>query len=240
LGLEHCWILLGAGDLGVAAADGRAMETRLLGIRRCRFMSSTVDIGPRTSATTVVSTTASAILVLDFAGGRWVGNSFAYNRTVSNVDTHVFRNTYDEPANHKATVSGVSYNGGPDGTKSAPTAQERAVAAESHIPPTPLPRQNVTLAARTPALMPRMLVNVNRRAGAAVDRHSVAGNQKPVAVSAPTGLAAHGTAAPPSIGQYALTRVPPSTSVSHPRVAVMRSSTRALTRNTATRQHRAH
>jgi WXXGXW repeat (2 copies) len=49
----------------------------------------------------------------------------------------------------------VSYNGGPGGITAAATAQERAAAAEPHIPPTALQRQISQQAAGNPALMAR-------------------------------------------------------------------------------------
>jgi hypothetical protein len=90
-----------------------------------------------------------------FVGGRWVGNSFAYNRTVYNVDTAVFHNTYNESVVNNVALNKVSYNGGPGGITAAPTAQERAAAAEPHIPPTALQRQRSQQAAGNPGLMAR-------------------------------------------------------------------------------------
>ena len=69
-----------------------------------------------------------------FAGGRWVGNSFAYNRTVTNVNVTVVHNTYNETViNNNVTVNRVSYNGGAGGVAAAPTAQERMAAQEQHV-----------------------------------------------------------------------------------------------------------
>jgi hypothetical protein len=90
-----------------------------------------------------------------FVGGRWVGNSFAYNRSVYNVDTAVIHNTYNEPVVNNVAFNKVSYNGGPGGITAAATAQERAAAAEPHIPPTVLQRQRIQQAAGNPALMAR-------------------------------------------------------------------------------------
>jgi hypothetical protein len=89
-----------------------------------------------------------------FVGGRWVGNSFAYNRSVYHVDAAVIHNTYNESVVN-GVANKVSYNGGPGGITAAATAQERVAAAESHIPPTALQRQRVQQAAANPALMAR-------------------------------------------------------------------------------------
>jgi hypothetical protein len=90
-----------------------------------------------------------------YAGGRWVGNSFAYNRAVNNLNATVIRNTYQEPVIINGTVNKVSYNGGPAGTNAAPTAQERAASAEAHVPATSqtshMPKAPQPAVARTPA-----------------------------------------------------------------------------------------
>jgi WXXGXW repeat (2 copies) len=70
---------------------------------------------------------------IGYAGGRWLGNAFAYNRAVNNVNASVFRHIYDEPVVSHAGFSRVSYNGGPGGTSNVPTAQER-LAAQSRLP----------------------------------------------------------------------------------------------------------
>jgi hypothetical protein len=121
-----------------------------------------------------------------FAGGRWVGNTFAYNRTVSNVDTSVIHSTYNEAVANNVTLYKPSYNGGLGGTTAAPTAQERFVAAEPHIPPTPQQRQRVQQAAKNPALTPQ-----------ANPGHPVVAMQPPAVFHTPATAGAH-TAAPPA------------------------------------------
>jgi len=76
-----------------------------------------------------------------YAGGRWVGNSFSYNRSVNNLNATVIRNVYSEAAAAPANTGRVSYNGGPGGTTASPSAQERAAAAEPHAAPTAQQRQ---------------------------------------------------------------------------------------------------
>jgi hypothetical protein len=70
-----------------------------------------------------------------FAGGRWVGSSFAYNRAVNNVSVSLVHNSYTASVPVSAATNKVSYNGGPGGISAAPSAQERAAAAEAHLPP---------------------------------------------------------------------------------------------------------
>ena len=122
-----------------------------------------------------------------FAGGRWVGNTFAYNRTVSNVDTSVIHSTYNEAVANNVTLYKPSYNGGLGGTTAAPTAQERFVAAEPHIPPTPQQRQRVQQAAKNPALTPQ----------ANPGHPAVVAMQPPAVFHTPATAGAH-TAAPPA------------------------------------------
>lgn len=90
-----------------------------------------------------------------FTGGRWVGNAFAYNKAVSNLNSNIIHNTYSETPAGNTVVSKVSYNGGPGGIAALPTAQERAAASESHIPATPLQHRYVQQAARPPTLVAR-------------------------------------------------------------------------------------
>jgi hypothetical protein len=80
-----------------------------------------------------------------YTGGRWIGTAFAYNRAVNNVNAHLFHHVYDEPSH--GGISRVSYNGGPGGTVSVPTAEER-IAAQSRLPSQP---QRMS---RTPAVAP--------------------------------------------------------------------------------------
>jgi hypothetical protein len=89
-----------------------------------------------------------------FAGGRWVGNSFAYNRAVVNVNVNI-HNTYNETVVNRVSVTRVSYNGGPGGTAAAPSSQERQWASERHFPPTGSQHQHVQEAFRNPALSAR-------------------------------------------------------------------------------------
>jgi len=87
-----------------------------------------------------------------FAGGRWAGNSFAYNRSVNNVSVTNIHNTYNETVINNVSVTKVSYNGGAGGVAAVPTPQERAVAQEPHVAPTPMQRQHIQEAAKNPAL----------------------------------------------------------------------------------------
>lgn len=59
-----------------------------------------------------------------FYGGGWRGNTFYYNKTVTNVNVTVVKNVYNQPVTINK-VTKVSFNGGPNGLKSQPTAEQK-------------------------------------------------------------------------------------------------------------------
>jgi hypothetical protein len=148
-----------------------------------------------------------------FAGGRWVGNSFAYNRSVNNVDASVIHNTYNETVVSNVTLNKVSYNGGPGGTTAAATAQEKAAAAEPHIPPTALQRQISQQAAGNPALMAR--ANDGHPSIAVAHRASVSSAPRvaraPGAIASTAASTAHATVAPRTVNVPNRAHSPPIT-----------------------------
>jgi hypothetical protein len=119
-----------------------------------------------------------------FGGGRWEGNHFAYNTAVVNVNRTVIHNTYNETIVNNVTVNHVSYNGGPNGVRAAPTPQERSFAREQHVPPTPAQVQHVQEANRNPALF----------AHANGGHPAIAATARPAAFSGPGVISAHGAA----------------------------------------------
>ena len=106
-----------------------------------------------------------------FSGGRWVGNSFAYDKSVYARSSHVQ----------------VSYHGGPGGTSLAATAQERALALEPHISPTALQRHSLLQAVSLPRPKPQQGPIRVSHPGPAADRAAVAAI--PRSMSAPTARA---------------------------------------------------
>ena len=68
-----------------------------------------------------------------YHGGYWNHGAFVYNTAVTNVNTTIIHNTYNETVvvNH-TTVNNVSFNGGQGGVAAQPTAQEKLAAAEQH------------------------------------------------------------------------------------------------------------
>jgi len=107
---------------------------------------------------------------------------------VMNVNVTNVHNTYNETVINNVSVTKVSYNGGPGGTAAVPTAQERAAASESHVPPTPMQRQHVQEAARNPALSAR----------ANGGHPAIAATPRPGAFNAPGVVGAHGAGTPPN------------------------------------------
>jgi hypothetical protein len=138
-----------------------------------------------------------------FDGGRWVGNSFAYNSAVNNLNVNIIRNTYSETVANNVTANRVSFNGGPGGTTAVPTLQERAAAAEPHIPPTPLQRQSMLRAANNSALVAKANVakaNVAKAnvAKANVAHPAVSVPHRPTASNVPQAAEAQGTGGQPA------------------------------------------
>ncbi len=86
-----------------------------------------------------------------FAGGRWVGGSFSYNRAVVNVGASAsITNVYNEKVVVNNTTN-VSFNGR-GGIQAQPNAQELAAAREPHTPPTGQQLQHQQLASKNPDL----------------------------------------------------------------------------------------
>jgi hypothetical protein len=86
-----------------------------------------------------------------YYGGRWVGNTFRYNRAVTRVNTSVIRNTYVNKQVVKNTGSRASFNG-PGGATAKATAQEQTAAKAEHIPATSAQQSRVEAAKNNPDL----------------------------------------------------------------------------------------
>jgi len=85
-----------------------------------------------------------------FEGGRWDGDHFAYNRSVTNIrDVHI-TNVYNEQVTVINNTSRASFNG-PNGVPAKPTEAELAVAKERHVAPTAAQVSHVRAAAHTEA-----------------------------------------------------------------------------------------
>jgi hypothetical protein len=129
-----------------------------------------------------------------YMGGRWAGNTFEYNRAVNNVNASVVHHVYDEPVVSHAGYSRVSYNGGPGGTSSVPTAQER-LAAASRLPPQP-ERMYLQPAPRPAPSTPSATHQVEPAPARVVSRTPTAADPRQRGVSAATPARAPANAAP--------------------------------------------
>jgi len=101
-----------------------------------------------------------------FEGGRWDGDHFFYNRSVTNVNVTNIHNVYNTTViNNNTTVNRVSYNGGEGGITARPTAEEQAAENDRHIPPVAAQTQHVQAARANPQM--RASVNQGKPAIAA-------------------------------------------------------------------------
>jgi WXXGXW repeat (2 copies) len=85
-----------------------------------------------------------------YEGGRWDHGAFYYNRTVNNLEGAPVRNVYEKTVVVNNAASGVSFNGGKNGTIAKPTTEERAYDRENHFAPTGQQQQHVQLSAKDP------------------------------------------------------------------------------------------
>jgi hypothetical protein len=139
-----------------------------------------------------------------FAGGRWIGNSFAYNRAVTNVNANVIHNLYDETVAHHVAFNGVSYNGGPGGTTAIPTAQEKLAAAQLRLQYQP---QRVHIQPSSPSVAPTAQAGAHS-ASAVLPRQAV--------LNAPGAKTAHSIVALPAASRANYIRAPANTIVRAP------------------------
>ena len=138
-----------------------------------------------------------------YAGGRWVGNSFHYNTAVTNVNTTVIHNTYNQTVvnnitvvNNNTHITQTSYAGGP-GTRATPNAQEMAVAHEAHTAATPMQMQHESAARANPELA---AAHNQGRPPVAATTHAGAFSGAGVTAAKPVGTPWH-PSAPPAVAR---------------------------------------
>jgi hypothetical protein len=139
-----------------------------------------------------------------FVGGRWIGNSFAYNRAITNVNANVIHNSYDEAVAHHVAFNGVSYNGGPGGTTAVPTAQEKLAAAQLRLQYQP---QRVYIQPASSNVAATAQAGSAHSAGAVVPRQAV--------LNAPATKTMHQIVAPHAASHATYVRAPGNTTA-HP------------------------
>jgi len=137
-----------------------------------------------------------------FVGGRWIGNSFAYNRAVTNVNAKVIHNFYDEAVVHHIASNRVSYNGGPGGTTAIPSAQEKLAAAQLRLQQQP---QRIHIQPSSPNPTPMGQAGSAHPENAVVPRQAVS--------NAPGAETAHRIVVPPAVSHTNYVRAPVNTTV---------------------------
>jgi WXXGXW repeat (2 copies) len=115
---------------------------------------------------------------IGFGGGRWQGGAFSYNSSVTNINTTVVHNTYNETVVVAPGANRTSFNGGPGGTTVAPTAAEKAQMSAQHMPPVAAQTQHLQAASTNRALFASVnhgspAIAATARAGDFSPAHSV-------------------------------------------------------------------
>ena len=87
-----------------------------------------------------------------YEGGRWDNGHFAYNQSVSHIDSARNRNFYNTKVEDNNRGNRVSFNGGNGGVQVRATSQQEAVGRERHIAPVAAQTQHVQSARANPEL----------------------------------------------------------------------------------------
>jgi hypothetical protein len=114
-----------------------------------------------------------------YAGGYWREGSFYYNRSVSNVNVNVVRNTYNTTVVNNTNINRVSYNGGAGGINAQPTAAEQAAMRQRHTQATPAQLRHEQASSTNRAMLAS--VNQGRPSIAATPRAGAFGHANAVA-----------------------------------------------------------
>jgi hypothetical protein len=87
-----------------------------------------------------------------YEGGRWDNGHFAYNQSVSRIDSSRNRNFYNTKVEDNNRGNRVSFNGGNGGVQVRATSQQEAVGRERHIAPVAAQTQHTQSARANPEL----------------------------------------------------------------------------------------
>jgi hypothetical protein len=87
-----------------------------------------------------------------YEGGRWDNGHFAYNQSVSHVDSSRDRNVYNTRVDDSNVGNRVSFNGGNGGVQVRATTQEEAASRERHVAPVAAQTQHAQSARANPDL----------------------------------------------------------------------------------------
>jgi hypothetical protein len=101
-----------------------------------------------------------------YVGGRWRGNTFAYNTAVSNVDPARVRIVYRDPGAVNHNWNRISYHGGRNGIQAQPAAGQLAAARARRLGPSSAQMRQAQIASTDRGNFAR--VNRGRPASAAL------------------------------------------------------------------------
>jgi WXXGXW repeat (2 copies) len=87
-----------------------------------------------------------------YEGGRWDNGHFAYNQSVSHIDSSRNRNVYNTRVDDNNRGNRVSFNGGNGGVEVRATSREEAAGGERHIAPVAAQTQHAQSARANPEL----------------------------------------------------------------------------------------
>ena len=102
-----------------------------------------------------------------FVGGRWQGDHFFYNQSVTRINVVNIHNVYNERVEVRNDTH-VAYNGGRGGIEARPSAAEEAAARDRHIDAVAAQREHMDAARSNPDF--RASTNHGRPAVMATDR----------------------------------------------------------------------
>jgi YXWGXW repeat-containing protein len=124
-----------------------------------------------------------------YAGGRWEGDRFRYNTAVTNVNTTIIHNTYNETVinNVNTNVTRLSHVGAP-GTRVQPTRTETVFAREPRAVPTPSQLEHHNTALTSPQ---QYAARNEGRPPVAATPHANAFTEHGVTAAKPVGPAYH-------------------------------------------------
>jgi hypothetical protein len=71
-----------------------------------------------------------------YSGGRWDRGAFNYNRSVNNINTRLVHHVYTQAVSHNPNRARTSFNGGPGGVATQPSAAEANIPAGRRMEPT--------------------------------------------------------------------------------------------------------
>ncbi len=106
-----------------------------------------------------------------FWGGRWDGDHFFYNRSVTNINNTYIRNVYNERIvnnYNNGAMNRTSFNGGPGGINARPNHEQQIAMRENHLAPVAAQKEHLQMARYNPQL--RASVNQGRPPVAATDK----------------------------------------------------------------------